>query len=154
MLIYKRCGCEVRPLQIGGAHTCAFGPKPGRARCVRATQKMVTNHALEIITQRLNLFLKNYMQVEKIHFEVEHPVAAWRRTRPYRISLRPIPFLQLSLSILAHAILVGYSRIFSTHNLMHFSNINMCSPPSISSILFYVRYTINLFWFEFFFYRQ
>ena len=66
----------MRPLQIGGAHTCAFGPKPGRARCVRATQKMVTNHALEIITQRLNLFLKNYMLVEKIHFEVEHPVAA------------------------------------------------------------------------------
>ena len=33
-LIYQKCGCgcEVRPLQIGGAHTCAS--KSGRARCV------------------------------------------------------------------------------------------------------------------------
>jgi hypothetical protein len=38
----------VRPLQIEGAHTCACGPKPGRARCVRATKKMVTTHALLI----------------------------------------------------------------------------------------------------------
>merc|ERR1719189_3521910 len=48
MLIYKRCGCgcEVRPLKIGGAHTCACGPRSGHARCVRATQKMVATHAL------------------------------------------------------------------------------------------------------------
>ena len=48
MLIYKRCecGCEVRPPQIGGAHTCACVLKFGRARCVRATQKMVTTHTL------------------------------------------------------------------------------------------------------------
>ena len=53
MLTYKRygSGCEVQPLQIGGAHTCACGPKPGRARCVRATQKMVTTHALVFCTQ-------------------------------------------------------------------------------------------------------
>ena len=30
------CGCEVRPLKIGGAYTCACTPKSGRARCVRA----------------------------------------------------------------------------------------------------------------------
>ena len=48
MLIYKRCGCEVRPLQIGGAHTCACAPKSGRARCVRATQKMVATNNLPI----------------------------------------------------------------------------------------------------------
>ena len=48
MLIYKRCGCgcEVRPPQIGGAHTCACAPKSGRARCVRATQKTVATHTL------------------------------------------------------------------------------------------------------------
>ena len=42
------CGCEVRPLQIGGAHNCACGPKSGCARCVRATQKTVATHALLI----------------------------------------------------------------------------------------------------------
>ena len=44
------CGfrCEVRPLQIGGAHTCACAPKSGRARCVRATQKTVATHTLPI----------------------------------------------------------------------------------------------------------
>ena len=42
------CGCEVRPLQIGGAHTCACAPKSGRARCVRATQKKVATHTLHI----------------------------------------------------------------------------------------------------------
>ena len=47
MLIYQKGGCEVRPLQIGGAHTCACGPKSGCARCVRVTQKMVATHALE-----------------------------------------------------------------------------------------------------------
>ena len=40
------CGCEVRPLQIGGAHTCVCAPKAGRARCVRATQKTVATHTL------------------------------------------------------------------------------------------------------------
>ena len=43
MLMYG-CGCEVRPLKIGGAHTCA--PKSGCARCVRATQKTVATHIL------------------------------------------------------------------------------------------------------------
>ena len=43
---YKRCGCEVRPPQIEGAHTCVCVPKSGRARCVRATQKTVTTHTL------------------------------------------------------------------------------------------------------------
>ena len=43
------CGCEVRPLQIGGAHTCACAPKSGHARCVRATQKTVATHTLENI---------------------------------------------------------------------------------------------------------
>ena len=46
--IYQKCGCgcEVRPLQIGGAHTCACAPKSGGARCVRATQKMVAIYTL------------------------------------------------------------------------------------------------------------
>ena len=45
---YQKCGCgwEVRPLQIGCAHTCACAPKSGRAMCVRATQKKVATHAL------------------------------------------------------------------------------------------------------------
>jgi hypothetical protein len=40
-LIYQKCGCEceVRPLQIRGAHTCACAPVSGSARCVRATKK-------------------------------------------------------------------------------------------------------------------
>ena len=42
------CGCEVRPLKIWGAHTCACAPKSGRARCVRATQKRVATHTLTI----------------------------------------------------------------------------------------------------------
>ena len=42
------CGCEVRPLQIGCAHRCAWGSESGRARCVRATQKMVATHTLAI----------------------------------------------------------------------------------------------------------
>ena len=49
LLIQKRCGCKVRPPQIGGAHTCACTPKSGRARCVRATQKTVATHALYCI---------------------------------------------------------------------------------------------------------
>ena len=54
MLIYKRCGCgcEVRPLQIGGAHTCACALNSGRARCMRATQKTVATHTL-LITLKL-----------------------------------------------------------------------------------------------------
>ena len=46
MLIYQKCGCEVRPLQIGGMHTCVCAPKSGGARCVRATQKMVATYTL------------------------------------------------------------------------------------------------------------
>ena len=46
MLIYKRCGCEVRPPQIGGKHTCACAPKSGRAMWVRATQNRVATHTL------------------------------------------------------------------------------------------------------------
>ena len=42
MLIYKRCGCEVRPLQIGGAHTCACGPKSGRVRCLCVRPKKLS----------------------------------------------------------------------------------------------------------------
>ena len=50
IVIYQKCGCgcEVRPLQIGGAHMCACAPQSGRARCVRATQKTVATHTLEI----------------------------------------------------------------------------------------------------------
>lgn len=53
MLIYKRCGCEVRPPQTGGAHTCACALKSGRARCVRATQKRVATHTL-VISRKTN----------------------------------------------------------------------------------------------------
>ena len=41
------CGCEVRPHQIGRAHTCACASKSGSAMCVRATQKTVATHTLE-----------------------------------------------------------------------------------------------------------
>ena len=41
-----RCGCKVRPSWIGGAHRCAWAPKSGRARCVRAIQKTVATHPL------------------------------------------------------------------------------------------------------------
>ena len=43
------CGCEVRPHQIGRAHTCACASKSGSAMCVRATQKTVATHTLIII---------------------------------------------------------------------------------------------------------
>ena len=51
MFIYKRCGCgcEVRPPKNWGARTCACEHKPGRARCVRATQKKVATHTLHIM---------------------------------------------------------------------------------------------------------
>ena len=58
-LIYKRCGCEVRPLQIGGAHTCAYAPNSGRARCVRATPpKTVATHPLVISDEHKDNFFE------------------------------------------------------------------------------------------------
>ena len=56
MLIYQKCGCgcEVRPLKIGGAHMCARAHKSGRARFVRATQKTVATHTLKIISAQYN----------------------------------------------------------------------------------------------------
>ena len=59
-------GCKVRPLQIGGAHTCACGPKSGRARCVHVTQKMVATHALYLITK----IISNTFTLKRIELPV------------------------------------------------------------------------------------
>ena len=59
MLIYQKCGCgcEVRPVQIGGAHNCACAPKFGRARCVRASDpKNGRNSHLDFKTKVVLLF--------------------------------------------------------------------------------------------------
>ena len=71
MLIYQRCGCgcKVRPLQIGGAHTCACAPKSGRARCVRATQKKVATHTLQRDSD-----LAPFLESERLS-EIKSPLA-------------------------------------------------------------------------------
>ena len=46
MLILIKCGYEVRPPQMGGAHTRACAPKSGSAMCVGANQKPVATNTL------------------------------------------------------------------------------------------------------------
>ena len=60
----------MRPLQIGYAHMCVSSPKSGRARCVRATQKMVATHALFMLNHQ-HIFVHVYVW-KFISFEVVH----------------------------------------------------------------------------------
>ena len=80
MLIYQKCGCgcEVRPLQIGGAHTCVCAPKSGRARCVRATQKTVATHTLVFTNREYRFVIYWLMDLPVVgyygRFTYKHPI--------------------------------------------------------------------------------
>ena len=61
-------------------HTCACGTKPGRARCVLATQKVITTHALPFSNFRTpqspcQLILYRYLKSTQIacHFGMPPP---------------------------------------------------------------------------------